>query len=46
MLAALADPRMVEYREYPGAYHALIADVDRQIVLSDLERWIAERALA
>jgi alpha-beta hydrolase superfamily lysophospholipase len=46
MLAALADPRMVEYREYPGAYHALFADIDRQIVLSDLERWIAERALA
>lgn len=45
MLAALADPRMVEYREYPGAYHALFADVDRQIVLSDLERWIAERAV-
>jgi alpha-beta hydrolase superfamily lysophospholipase len=45
MLAALADPQMVEYREYPGAYHALFADVDRQIVLSDLERWIAERAV-
>jgi alpha-beta hydrolase superfamily lysophospholipase len=45
MFAALADPRLVEYREYPGAYHALFADTDRQIVLSDLERWIAARAV-
>jgi alpha-beta hydrolase superfamily lysophospholipase len=44
MFAALADPQLVEYHEYPGAYHALFADVDREAVLSDLERWIAARA--
>ncbi|MGH7628807.1 MAG: lysophospholipase [Gemmatimonadales bacterium] len=40
---ALADPHLVEYHEYPGAYHALFADIDRAIVLADLEGWIAAR---
>jgi alpha-beta hydrolase superfamily lysophospholipase len=31
------------YVEYPGAYHALFADLDRQRVLADLERWMSER---
>ncbi len=44
MFAALADPHLVEYREYPGAYHALFADSDREVVLADLERWVAARA--
>jgi alpha-beta hydrolase superfamily lysophospholipase len=44
MFAALADPHLVEYREYPGAYHALFADTDREVVLADLERWVAARA--
>jgi alpha-beta hydrolase superfamily lysophospholipase len=44
--AALADPHVVEYREYPGAYHALFADTDRAVVLSDLEQWIAARTMA
>jgi alpha-beta hydrolase superfamily lysophospholipase len=42
---ALADPHLVEYHEYPGAYHALFADIDRSIVLADLERWIAARSM-
>jgi alpha-beta hydrolase superfamily lysophospholipase len=29
-----------EYREYAGAYHGLFADLDREEVLADLERWI------
>ena len=29
-----------EFREYEGAYHGLLADVDHQEVLADLERWI------
>ncbi len=41
--AALADPHLVEYHEYPGAYHALFADIDRAVVLADLEGWIAAR---
>jgi alpha-beta hydrolase superfamily lysophospholipase len=32
-----------ELREYPGAYHALFADIGRERVLSDVERWIAAR---
>ena len=35
----------VEYREYPGAYHALFVDADREAVLGDLERWL-EKQLA
>jgi alpha-beta hydrolase superfamily lysophospholipase len=29
-----------EYREYPGAYHCLFADIGYDAVLRDLERWI------
>lgn len=32
-----------EFREYPGAYHGLFADVGYQEVLTDLERWIEGR---
>ena len=32
-----------ELREYPGAYHVLFADLDRERVLADLEQWIAAR---
>jgi alpha-beta hydrolase superfamily lysophospholipase len=32
-----------ELREYPGAYHALFADIGREQVLADVERWIAAR---
>jgi alpha-beta hydrolase superfamily lysophospholipase len=32
-----------ELREYPGAYHVLFADLDRERVLADLERWIVAR---
>jgi alpha-beta hydrolase superfamily lysophospholipase len=32
-----------ELREYAGAYHVLFADLDREQVLSDLERWIVAR---
>ncbi len=32
-----------ELREYAGAYHALFADLDRERVLTDVERWIAAR---
>jgi alpha-beta hydrolase superfamily lysophospholipase len=32
-----------ELREYPGAYHVLFADVDREQVMDDLERWIVSR---
>lgn len=35
-----------EYREYPGAYHGLFADVDAGLVLRDLERWIEEHIRA
>ncbi len=31
------------YVEYPGAYHALLADFDRNRVLQDVERWMEER---
>jgi alpha-beta hydrolase superfamily lysophospholipase len=31
------------YLEYPGAYHALFADLDRDLVLGDLERWMEHR---
>lgn len=29
-----------EFREYPGAYHALFADLNQKEVLGDMERWI------
>lgn len=29
-----------EFREYPGAYHGLFADVDFEKVLGDLEGWV------
>jgi alpha-beta hydrolase superfamily lysophospholipase len=29
-----------EFREYPGAYHALFADINHGEVLGDLERWL------
>jgi alpha-beta hydrolase superfamily lysophospholipase len=32
-----------ELREYPGSYHVLFADLDREQVLGDLERWIVSR---
>jgi acylglycerol lipase len=32
-----------ELREYPGGYHVLFADLDREQVLDDLERWIVSR---
>ena len=32
-----------ELREYSGAYHVLFADLDRERVLTDVERWIVAR---
>jgi alpha-beta hydrolase superfamily lysophospholipase len=32
-----------ELREYPGAYHVLFADIEREQVMDDLERWIVSR---
>ena len=32
-----------ELREYSGAYHVLFADVDHELVLMDVERWIVAR---
>jgi alpha-beta hydrolase superfamily lysophospholipase len=32
-----------ELREYPGAFHVLFADLDRERALTDVERWIAAR---
>ena len=32
-----------ELREYPGGYHVLFADLDRERVLADLERWVVSR---
>jgi alpha-beta hydrolase superfamily lysophospholipase len=32
------------YIEYPGAYHALFADLARDQALADLERWMLDRA--
>jgi alpha-beta hydrolase superfamily lysophospholipase len=34
------------YIEYPGAFHALLADLDHDRVLADLERWMEERFFA
>jgi alpha-beta hydrolase superfamily lysophospholipase len=38
--AASADKRLIEY---PGAYHALFADVGREQVLADVAGWIEAR---
>jgi alpha-beta hydrolase superfamily lysophospholipase len=35
-----------EFREYPGAYHGLFADLNQQEVLGDLERWLEARTTA
>ncbi len=32
-----------QLREYAGAFHVLFADLDRERVLTDVERWIAAR---
>jgi alpha-beta hydrolase superfamily lysophospholipase len=29
-----------EFREYPGAYHGLFADLGSELVLTDVERWL------
>jgi alpha-beta hydrolase superfamily lysophospholipase len=42
--ARRAPPALVEYREYPAAFHALLADLDREAPLADLERWLGERS--
>jgi alpha-beta hydrolase superfamily lysophospholipase len=33
-----------EYHEYPGSYHALLADVDRAAPLDAVERWMRARS--
>ena len=38
-----AGPADKQYLEYPGAYHALFADLDRDKVLGDLEAWMEHR---
>jgi len=38
-----AGPADKQYLEYPGAYHALFADLDRDQVLGDLEGWMEHR---
>jgi acylglycerol lipase len=35
-----------EFREYPGAYHGLFADLNYREVLEDLERWIEDHISA
>jgi alpha-beta hydrolase superfamily lysophospholipase len=32
-----------EFREYPGAYHGLFADIGHQDVLNDVEQWLETR---
>jgi len=32
-----------QFREYPDAYHGLFADLNFEVVLRDVERWIEER---
>jgi len=34
-----------EFREYPGAYHGLFADLGFETVLGDLEEWIDRHIL-
>ena len=29
-----------EFREYPGGYHGLFADIDSEAVLTDVDRWL------
>lgn len=41
--AAAAGPRWCTLIEYPGAYHALAADLDAATVLADLSAWIDAR---
>ena len=43
--AARADPAWCTFIEYPGAYHALAADLDAPRVLADLTAWM-ERLLS
>jgi len=38
-----AGPADKQYLEYPGAFHALFADLDRDRVLADLEGWMLHR---
>jgi alpha-beta hydrolase superfamily lysophospholipase len=33
-----------EFREYPGAYHGLFADIGYEEVLGDVERWLETRS--
>lgn len=40
--AAAAPARFVTHLEYPGAYHALFADLDAPRVLDDLLRWVED----
>jgi alpha-beta hydrolase superfamily lysophospholipase len=42
--AALRHPDC-EYREYPGAYHGLFADLDSADVIGDVARWIDQHIL-
>ena len=41
-IAAAGQPDK-RYVEYPGGYHALLADVDRDRVLDDLRQWMEQR---
>ncbi|HEU5039840.1 MAG TPA: alpha/beta hydrolase, partial [Gemmatimonadales bacterium] len=41
--AAAAGHPDVQLIEYPDGYHVLFADIDRERVLGDLERWIDAR---
>ncbi len=41
--AGRAGPAYCTYIEYPGAYHALAADLDAPAVLADLTAWIEAR---
>jgi alpha-beta hydrolase superfamily lysophospholipase len=34
------------FREYPGGYHVLLADLDRERVLADLEEWMNAHRLS
>lgn len=39
-LASRLPPGLVTYREYPGSFHALLADLDRAAPLDALETWL------
>jgi len=43
-LAARMPREMVTLRLYPGAYHELLNDLDREAVLADIRDWLRERA--